>query len=124
MWSQTPRGPRGKQVTTMKASQGGRKSAGDAGHAAGHDDEQLATRQLRKIWPDEQRRLDHADEDTMLDRLIAEIVAFTGDARFDDDICALTVEAASAAGESAPVMVALSEHRLAESAATTVTAAR
>jgi hypothetical protein len=60
----------------------------------------------------------------LLDRLIAEVVAFTGDARFDDDICALTVEAASAAGESVPVFVAVAEHRQAESAATTVTAAR
>jgi sigma-B regulation protein RsbU (phosphoserine phosphatase) len=60
----------------------------------------------------------------LLDRLIAEVVAFTGDARFDDDICALTVEAASAAGESVPVIVAVAEHRQAESAATTVTVAR
>jgi hypothetical protein len=37
--------------------------AGDAGHAAGHHDEQLAARQPREIGPDEQRRLDHAEED-------------------------------------------------------------
>ena len=37
--------------------------AGDAGHAAGHHDEQFAARELREIGPDEQRRLDMADED-------------------------------------------------------------
>ena len=36
--------------------------AGDAGHAAGHDDEHFAARQLCEIGPDEQRRLDLADE--------------------------------------------------------------
>ena len=36
--------------------------AGDAGHAAGHDDEHFAARELRQIRPDEQRRLDLADE--------------------------------------------------------------
>ncbi len=38
-------------------------SAGDPGHAAGHDDEQFGARQPGEIGPDEQRRLDHADED-------------------------------------------------------------
>jgi len=37
--------------------------AGNAGHAAGHDDEQLAACQPRQIGPDEQRRLDHAEKD-------------------------------------------------------------
>ena len=37
--------------------------AGDAGHAAGHHDEQLAAGEARQIGPDEQRRLDHAEED-------------------------------------------------------------
>ncbi len=37
--------------------------AGDAGHAAGHHHEQFAARQLAKVGPDEQRRLDMADED-------------------------------------------------------------
>ena len=37
--------------------------AGDAGHAAGHHHEQFAARELREIGPDEQRRLDMADED-------------------------------------------------------------
>ena len=37
--------------------------AGDAGHAAGHHHEQFAARQLGEIRPDEQRRLDMADED-------------------------------------------------------------
>ncbi|MGX1165033.1 hypothetical protein AB7M16_001299 [Bradyrhizobium sp. USDA 372] len=37
--------------------------AGDAGHAAGHDQEQLAARHLCQIRPHEQRRLDHAEED-------------------------------------------------------------
>ena len=37
--------------------------AGDAGHAAGHHQEQFAARQLREIGPDEQRRFHHAEED-------------------------------------------------------------
>ena len=37
--------------------------AGDAGHAPGHDDEQLAAAEPREIGAHEQRRLDHADED-------------------------------------------------------------
>jgi hypothetical protein len=37
--------------------------ARDAGHAAGHHNEELRARQLCEIGPDEQRRLDHADED-------------------------------------------------------------
>ena len=36
--------------------------AGDAGHAAGHDDEHFAPRELGQIGPDEQRRLDLADK--------------------------------------------------------------
>jgi hypothetical protein len=31
---------------------------------------------------------------TLLDGLVNDVVAFTGDAHFDDDICALIVEAA------------------------------
>ena len=37
--------------------------AGDAGHAAGHHQEQFAARQLRQIRPDEQGRFHHAEED-------------------------------------------------------------
>ena len=37
--------------------------AGDAGHAAGHHQEQFAARELRQIGPDEQRRFHHAEED-------------------------------------------------------------
>src|SRR5579871_4822629 len=36
--------------------------AGDAGHAAGHHHEHFAARQFGEIRPDEQRRLDLADE--------------------------------------------------------------
>ena len=37
--------------------------AGDAGHAAGHDQEQFAARQLRQIGPDEQGCFHHAEKD-------------------------------------------------------------
>ena len=37
--------------------------AGDARHAAGHDDEQFAARERREIRPDEQRRFHHAEKD-------------------------------------------------------------
>ena len=37
--------------------------AGDAGHAAGHHQEQFAAGELRQIGADEQRRLDHAEKD-------------------------------------------------------------
>ena len=37
--------------------------AGDARHAAGHDQEQFAARQLCQIGSDEQRRLHHAEKD-------------------------------------------------------------
>ncbi len=37
--------------------------AGDAGHAAGHHHEHFAAREFGEIGPDEQRRLDLADED-------------------------------------------------------------
>ena len=53
-------------VRDHRAEHGGvehQHGAGDAGHAAGHHDEQLAAREPREIGPDEQRRLDHADED-------------------------------------------------------------
>ena len=49
-----------------RAEQGGvehQHGAGDARHAAGHDDEQFAARQRREVGPDEQRRLDHAEKD-------------------------------------------------------------
>ena len=36
--------------------------AGDAGHAASHDQEQLAAGQLGEVGPDEQRRFHHAQE--------------------------------------------------------------
>jgi hypothetical protein len=36
--------------------------AGDAGHAAGHHQEQFAARHLRQIRPNEQRRFHHAEE--------------------------------------------------------------
>ena len=37
--------------------------AGDAGHAAGHHQEQFAAGQLRQIGTDEQRRFHHAEKD-------------------------------------------------------------
>jgi hypothetical protein len=37
--------------------------AGNAGHAAGHHDEEFAAREMGEIRLDEQRRLDHAEED-------------------------------------------------------------
>ena len=54
------------RVGDDRAEHGGvehQHGAGDAGHAAGHHDEQLAAREPRQIGPDEQRRLDHAEED-------------------------------------------------------------
>ena len=36
--------------------------AGDAGHPAGHDQEQFAAGELRQIGPDEQRRFHHTEK--------------------------------------------------------------
>ena len=53
-------------VGNERAEQSGvdhQNRAGDAGHAAGHYDEQLAAREACQVRPDEQRRLDHAEKD-------------------------------------------------------------
>ena len=53
-------------IRDQRRQQGGvehQHGAGDAGHAAGHHQEQFAAGELRQIRPDEQRRFHHAEED-------------------------------------------------------------
>ena len=55
-----------RRIRDQRREQGGvehQHGAGDAGHAAGHDQKQFAARQLREIGPDEQRRFHHAEKD-------------------------------------------------------------
>ena len=55
-----------RRVRDQRREQGGvehQHGAGDAGHAAGHHQEQFAAGELRQIGADEQRRLDHAEKD-------------------------------------------------------------